>query len=606
MNYNLNKNNVNNFNYQEWFQKRGLSVRPYQMSALNDLEAIFTNELPTVLAASPSSGKTNMSIAFIERYLDENPTHKILVLTHGTTILRTQFYKECKKLNPNFSYSKILNKNDVQHFNDSVAIAIPQTLKCLSGKFDLVVVDEAHHFYQSQSVQKLIKAIDPKNQLLLTGTPSPFVLVGYPIIYVPLQVLIKNNNVSDLKIELVKGESNCEIKDFNVSNDLKDSYKFKVTEIQKTLENLIFRIIENSNQGMIGKTLIACKNTDQANIVYKYLKDKNIKTELSTSEIDKDSEAIRYFEEDSSCQILVVVYRGVLGFNMPELVNVIDFTFSQNIDRIFQLMARVFRKSDSVKTKYFYKVSPISLEFFYQHIMNATLSLSQIEYLSLYNGKNFSEMPVVHKVDNIKVFTSKKNNQKRKVPVPIIFTELAGLEVFESLKSDNTIYATTQIGEIKSKIFNNNVIRTDRDIIKSGKGFNNYKEWAAANKTYVTPAHQNSLLVVMREMYNWSGSVKNKSKYYISDIYDSAKQYSEKQKWRGGCTSIHQSAQSNKYLTAIDWIMDWKDENQSTVNIIEMLIIEKTRSLGSIEALKQFEPKLFKAAQMFNLINKLI
>jgi len=213
---------------------------------------------------------------------------------------------------------------------------------------------------------------------------------------------------------------------------------------------------------------------------------------------------------------------------------------------------------------------------------------------------------VVHKVDNIKVFASKKNKQKRKVPVPIVFAELADLEVFEAIKSNNTIYAKTNIGEIKSKIFNNNVIRTDKDIIESGKGFNNYKEWAAANRTYVTPAHQNNLLVGMREMYNWGGYTHFKSKYYISDIYDSAKQYSEKRKWRDGCTSIHQSAQSNKFITAIDWIMDWKDENQSTINIIETLIIEKTRSLGSIEALKQFEPKLFKAAQMFNLINKLI
>jgi hypothetical protein len=547
-----------------------------------------------------------MAIAFIERYLDENPTHKILVLTHGTTILRTQFYKECKKLEPDFSYSKILNKNDVQHFNDSVAIAIPQTLKCLSGKFDLVVVDEAHHYYQSQSVQKLIKAIEPKNQLLLTGTPSPFILAGYPIIYVPLQELLKNNNVSNLKIELVKGESNCEIKDFNTSNDLKDSYKFKEAEIQNTLKNLTARINANINQGRIGKTLIACKNTDQANIVYKYLKNQSLKTELSTSENDKDSDAIRDFEEDASCQFLVVVFRGILGFNMPELVNVIDFTFSQNIDRIFQLMARVFRKSDSVRTKYFYKVSPSNMEFFYQHIMNATLSLSQIEYLSLYNGKNFSEIPVIHKKNETKTLESNKNKIKRKVPVPIFFTELADLEVFESIKSDNTIYAKTQIGEIRSKIFNSNVIRTDRDIIESGKGFNSYKEWAAANNTYVTPAHQNKLLDKMREIYNWTGYTQFKSKYTFSDIYDSAKQYSEKQNWRGSCSSIHQSAQSNKYLTTIDWIMDWKGENSLIIINIELLITEKIKCLGSLEALKQSEPKLFKAAQMFNLLNKFI
>jgi hypothetical protein len=396
------------------------------------------------------------------------------------------------------------------------------------------------------------------------------------------------------------------MKDFNVSNDLKDSYKFKVTEIQKTLENLIFRIIETSNQGMIGKTLIACKNTDQANIVYKYLKDKNIKTELSTSEFDKDSEAIRYFEEDSSSQVLVVVYRGVLGFNMPELANVIDFTFSQNIDRIFQLMARVFRKSESVKTKYFYKVSSISLEFYYQQIMNATLSLSQIEYLSLYNGKNFGEMPVIHEKSKIKTIESNKFKIKRKVPIPIEFKELTGLEVFETVKNHDTIYAMSKIGEIKSKIFNNNVERTDKDIIESGKGFGCYKDWAANNKTYVGVANERGILVEMREKYNWGKSPKTKHSYSTSEIYDSAIQCKDMADWRNKDFNKSQLVYDHKIKSSIAFLMILKNDKSKISADVKQILTEKMNTYKTIENLKKCDPVLFEAAKMFNLLIDLL
>ena len=45
---------------------------------------------------------------------------------------------------------------------------------------------------------------------------------------------------------------------------------------------------------------------------------------------------------------IIVVGRGILGFNFEQLVNVVDMTGSQNIDRIFQLMARVVRTSKGI------------------------------------------------------------------------------------------------------------------------------------------------------------------------------------------------------------------------------------------------------------------
>ena len=43
------------------------------------------------------------------------------------------------------------------------------------GQDKLLIVDEAHHYYHSDMIQKIIKHYKPEYQLLLTGTPSPFV-----------------------------------------------------------------------------------------------------------------------------------------------------------------------------------------------------------------------------------------------------------------------------------------------------------------------------------------------------------------------------------------------------------------------------------------------
>ena len=89
--------------------------------------------------------------------------------------------------------------------------------------------------------------------------------------------------------------------------------------------------------------MIVCRRRHQAKQVQDYLTNKNITAALSISKTDDLSEEIENFKEDINCKVLIVVGRGILGFNYPELVNVIDMTCSQNINRIFQLMARVLQ-----------------------------------------------------------------------------------------------------------------------------------------------------------------------------------------------------------------------------------------------------------------------
>ena len=49
--------------------------------------------------------------------------------------------------------------------------------------------------------------------------------------------------------------------------------------------------------------------------------------------------------------MLIAVDRGRIGFDMPELFNIVDFTMTQNLDMLLQMYGRLLRKSDLQKKK---------------------------------------------------------------------------------------------------------------------------------------------------------------------------------------------------------------------------------------------------------------
>lgn len=72
-----------------------------------------------------------MSIYSIDKYISEHPGARVLVLAHGTTVLRSQYYKEIVDLKPAFTYSLIENKADTINNNTQVWAALPQAIQKL-------------------------------------------------------------------------------------------------------------------------------------------------------------------------------------------------------------------------------------------------------------------------------------------------------------------------------------------------------------------------------------------------------------------------------------------------------------------------------------------
>ena len=503
-------------NYKAWFESRGLRTLDYQLDILENKlpQSLAENQKPTVLAACPSAGKTLMSIAFIEAYLKDNPKHRVLVLTHGTTILRSQYYDVLIKTGPGFSFSNIEVGKDIKIADGQVIVTLPQTIRGVGGlsKFDLVIIDEAHHFYFAKDgmVQSIIEQVRPQHQLLLTGTPSPFILRGYPTISVAANRLLDYGMIEDPLIEIASSTYDLRNRDYNASYDLKGSVEFREADTRTTLDKLLQQIVYRVTStvknypklyagmknltgwsaafGALQKTMIVCKSQEQAKQVTNYFLEKEINVALSISDTDTGSDEIDRFKIDPQCLVLVVVARGILGFNYPELENVIDMTCSHNIDRIYQLLCRVIRKHPQGKKKLYFKVVPHYWEGYFRHVMDCVVCLTDEEYYTMYNGKNFLGLKIPVQKEKY-VRREPKGEHKRTVKnkleevKPIDMAGLPAFSLFRDIlhKSEGPLnpYAYTTMQDVRSLLLLDIRMNywTKERCVESASEYNTRSEW---------------------------------------------------------------------------------------------------------------------------------
>jgi len=525
-----------------------------------------------------------MSIYIIDQYLKLNPTHKVIILAHGTTVLRTQFHEEIVKTNPSFTYKLVENFKEYDN-TLNVNVCLPQTLKNKKlNNIDLLVVDEAHQFYFGEKmVSDIIKKIKPKKQLLLTGTPSIFIRKNYPIIPVTLNTIHDEGMVSDLYVEIATSSYQFDLYDYNSDDELKTNAKFNESDTKKTLDNLINKIVQRlkSFKGndyvnlipewiptlkRLQKTMIACKSQTQAKQVQKYFNKIGVKSVLSISDTDYYSEEIDVFKNDKNCLVLIVVGRGILGFNYPELINIVDMTTSQNIDRIYQLLCRVIRKHPNNEKKLFFKIAPNNLSDYYKYIMTGVLALSDDSFFTKFNGKNFNDMviPVIKnknkRKDNNKIIDENNNNNendtKKKKPSkikPIDFEGLPALDFFKDLyhKKDSLldVYAMTTIRDVRSEFLNRNLPNywTKEKCLESALNYKTIKEWQKNESGAYSAAFTNNWIEEccehMREIHKRSGYWNIKE-----NCINDAKKYKTRSEWAKISNSAYNGARYNNWI----------------------------------------------------------
>jgi len=390
--------------------KTKIVERVYQTNAKAEILSRFETEHEVVLAACPSSGKTQMAIDIIKTL---SPPSRVLILAHNRNLLKSQWGERLE----------VAGVDASEKLNKMVTYSIPAAIyRTDLPQFDLIVVDEGHQyvFTEDEDVGMVKKILKHGTKILyLTGTPSKFIARKYKPIIIPAVDLIPDY-VTNLYVGLASTTAKLE-GHYNRQDDLTPAGQREFTKTtNEDLDSLLEAIAQRltgvlkthpvarrltnwmSITKLLSKTMIACTSIDQAIKVKNYFDNKDVRTLLSHSDpgrdgYDPDSKNFEQFQSDAKIKILTVVDRGVLGFDMPDLVNVVDMTGTRkNIDRIYQLYARVMRINPQKPSqqKFFFKVVPGESRDVYSFWMTAALMMIDGSFISRYNGKNLGDLEI--------------------------------------------------------------------------------------------------------------------------------------------------------------------------------------------------------------------
>lgn len=446
-----------------------MKLRQYQIIPVANVIRNLGLGKKVILNGCPGSGKTEMAIYIIKKYLDEGK--RVLVLAHSTNVLKKNFQDRWNSYYDN---------------SPNLTICIPQSYK--GGSYDLVVIDEAHENYLAKVVQDIVSKV--ATQLLLTGTPSKLIYKGqqngHPFdIEVIAMENVPREFFSKTGIELLSTCYKWTETDYNKNGELKSKTSITKSDTESSLDAIILKLIDrlrnksispekfnkpgiltrlqkaifrNSN---LGKTMFVCSRKSQADYVNNYLVKKGYSSKVSHSDSDGDSLLFDSFKK-GEFDVLVVVNRGRLGFSDDNLMNIIDMSGTKNPDLIYQMFARCVRGNQS-QIKLFMKLAPTgdAMHDLTSVSVQMALSLMFNDVISLFNGKNMKGMfiPVFKSNSESKKVKSNKADKvelekKNRVIFPQYLTDvLVELKnIRYSLDDELSIYKKGEIGEIIQQI----------------------------------------------------------------------------------------------------------------------------------------------------------
>jgi superfamily II DNA or RNA helicase len=349
-----------------------MSDYSYQIHSANQVlkNALKFFSKASVLAAAPGSGKTTISQIVISKYLKKFPQAKVLVLTHGQTLLKDQYIDSLNNPNVEIDFTYGAFDSDAQ-----VRVGLPQSIKKLEwNKVDLLVVDECHEFYLRPMVQGILRDLKPTHQVLLTGSPSEFNRLKkegkkYEITYICGNDLMDNNVFSNVEMDVVpiKNKKNAK-------------------------ENLCKMLDHAKRKGEdLSKIMVAVKTIKDANIVSEYLKSIGRNVALSTSKDDRNNLVVNEFKA-GKFDALVVVCRGILGFSDNNITGLFDLRRSSDVDISNQLFARVLRKHPNNVKKFYYRYGDKKTKDFNSQVimLHKIKAMMRRDLFRAYDGTNMT------------------------------------------------------------------------------------------------------------------------------------------------------------------------------------------------------------------------
>lgn len=540
--------------YESVIKQSKISDRPYQKDFLTNPIYLKPNK-PVVLGAGTSSGKTVIAILkLIMLYRSSlNKKKQCLIIPAFQEILRDNFMEQLREIEQNygklpFTYIEIKGRNNEEQIRKAinkgvnVIICLPTTVNNYSSlfknKIEWLYFDEAQYYYLQTMCKNLITVINPKYQMLMTGSVAKYNARrnDFIIKYVPVSELHRLGLISNPRIELVQSSYNLKDADYkSMFGNLKGSKTNSVTkniqslhsvakEMVLTLKNRFPNFVTNKYYGKrairifgdIDKTIMICHSIPQAECFYKILKaELKGKVLISHSETDKeDWENFTKFKIDDS-KLLIVVNQGRIGYSMKELFNIVDFSMSKDFEIIQQIVGRLLRVSDLQpnKQKIYYKVSTVDLAKWYEYVMRCVMCLMHMDWYSTYEGdKKQFKFPYMVRTQNnttnkVKSNSKNKSNNKFKISdeFPLDLDYINYVE--QNMKSEFATYAWWNLEDVLKEEFGKSKSYNFNEAISIAKSCKDKNEFLTKYRKHVRDlAYHNEL----DRLYNELGWVKHK------------------------------------------------------------------------------------------------
>ena len=324
-----------------------MKLRPYQEQAIEQIEGSFAfGSTEVCLDATVSFGKTITSSQFIKDQIEDG---KSVVFMMNLTALVEQTMEALKSLSVPFKV--IAAEFDGKEFDHqaNVTIAMQQTLHARIGKIDVpkcdvLVVDEFHRSFETDTMKKVKQWLNPDIILGLSGTPydeKGYALPGVDVVQTAsTKYLTEQGYLTTMKVLSVKFAEDI---DLSVSGSGEYSENFldgilNNDEYNSAVVNAWMKVASDR------KTIVFSTGIEHSIALAKMWKANGIKAEAYHSKLSKkDSKRIMDDFRNNRIQVLASVNKVLVGFDMPDITCVVACRPSRTRRVVIQGMGRLIR-----------------------------------------------------------------------------------------------------------------------------------------------------------------------------------------------------------------------------------------------------------------------
>jgi len=262
--------------------KETRKLKLYQAEALSSLQnAFLRGDKQGLVCLATGLGKTFVAAAFLRWLYENNQNINVLILANTKSLIE-QFDKAIWTNLPKWVATHLVYDSEKPSFFEGVTLSTFQSFQQFRQlsediKYDLVIVDEAHHA-PAVTYSKILRNLEPRFILGLTATPfrsddrDISEIFGQPLIYYSVYNALQKGFLAKVEYQL----KNDNIDEDWITHNSKKGHTIK--QLNKKIflperdENICDQIFNTWNERKLERGIIFCNSSEHAERIERILK----------------------------------------------------------------------------------------------------------------------------------------------------------------------------------------------------------------------------------------------------------------------------------------------------------------------------------------------